>query len=342
MSDQQHLRAAGKTGGSLSSQLDFLADLGSRLAATDDPSPLRDAAYREMRAHQQAASPGFVRAVTGLLDLAFANAALRLRLVEQLRAGDSLEMAADLQRSLQPQSAPGQLPIWGVNRPARKLSGDFFDFYPLDGERIAFALGDVSGKGMNAALLMAKTISLFRCLGKRIDSPARLLEAINGELCETATRGMFVTMVAGQYCSSDGRVCLANAGHQPPLLRRRDRSYESFPATAAPLGILAADNAATNEQIDLDNGELYVFSDGLTEYRYVSGERLGVEGLVQLIEALAEAPLARRLEALLATLDQDGGWEARDDLTVLAIDDAWVAADAGVELSATARRRETP
>jgi sigma-B regulation protein RsbU (phosphoserine phosphatase) len=194
---------------------------------------------------------------------------------------------------------------------------------------------------MNAALLMAKTISLFRCLGKRIDSPALLLEAINAELCETATRGMFVTMVAGHYCSSDGRVCLANAGHQPPLLRRRDRSYESFPATAAPLGILAADNA-TNKQIDLDNGELYVFSDGLTEYRYVSGERLGVEGLVQLIEALAEAPLARRLEALLATLDQDGGWEARDDLTVLAIDDAWVAADAGVELSATAWRRETP
>jgi len=330
MSDQQFLRAAGKTGGSLSSQLDFLADLGSRLAATDDPSPLLDAAYREMHAHQPAGSTGFVRAVTGLLDLAFANAALRLRLAEQLRAGDSLEMAADLQRSLQPHCAPGQLPIWGVNRPARKLSGDFFDFYPLDRERIAFALGDVSGKGMNAALLMAKTISLFRCLGKRIESPALLLEAINSELCETASRGMFVTMVAGHYRTADGRVCLANAGHQPPLLRRRDRSYQSFPASAPPLGILASTRPA-DERLELDGGELYVFTDGLTEYRYVSGERLGVEGLIQLIEALAEAPLALRLEALLATLDQDGGWEARDDLTVLAIDDSWVRSDAGIE-----------
>lgn len=341
MPGQRYLEAAGTSSSGLSRELTFLGELGSRLAAGDESEERLETAFRDLLADANLKGAPFTTAVTGLMQLAMANAALRKRLAEQLRAGDSLEMAADLQQSLQPQCAPGALPIWGVNLPARKLSGDFFDFYPLDGERIAFALGDVSGKGMNAALLMAKTIGLFRCLGKRIDSPARLLEAINAELCETATRGMFVTMVAGHYCSSDGRVCLANAGHQPPLLRRRDRSYESFPATAAPLGILAAD-PATDEQIDLDNGELYVFSDGLTEYRYVSGERLGVEGLVQLIEALAEAPLARRLELLLATLDQDGGWEARDDLTVLAIDDAWVAADAGIEMPGHACGQDMP
>ena len=89
------------------------------------------------------------------------------------------------------------------------------------------------------------------------------------------------------------RITLSVAFTLVSLLRRRDRSYESFPATAAPLGILAAD-PATDERIDLDNGELYVFSDGLTEYRYVSGERLGVEGLIQLIESLAAAPLEAR------------------------------------------------
>lgn len=336
MPGQRYFQAADNAGDGLSRELTLLGELGSRLAAGDCPAGKLESTFGDMLAAADRYGAPFRSAVTGLMQLATANAALRDRLSEQLRVGDSLEMAADLQQSLQPQSAPGELPIWGVNLPARKLSGDFFDFYPLDGERIAFALGDVSGKGMNAALLMAKTIGLFRCLGKRIDSPALLLEAINAELCETSTRGMFVTMVAGHYCSGDGRVCLANAGHQPPLLRRRDRSYESFPATAAPLGILATD-PATDERIDLDNGELYVFSDGLTEYRYVSGERLGVEGLIQLIESLAEAPLARRLEMLLATLDQDGGWEARDDLTVLAIDDAWVAGDAGVEPSAAVR-----
>ncbi len=340
MSNQQNLQAAGTSGSSLSSSLESLGDLAGRLAAADDPLAVLTAfSTRPDRPMAEAAA--FQRAMTGLTALAQANAALRARLAEQLQVGDSLEMAACVQQSLQPQSAPGELPIWGVNLPARKLSGDFFDFYPLDGERIAFALGDVSGKGMNAALLMAKTISLFRCLGKRIDAPAALLEAINAELCETASRGMFVTMVAGHYWTADGSVTLANAGHQPPLLRHRDRSYDSFPATAPPLGILPAIQPE-EERIALDGGELYVFSDGLTEYHYVTGERLGVEGLILLIEALADAPLAHRLEALLATLDQDGGWEARDDLTVLAIDDSWVRRDAGIDAPDAAALQVAP
>lgn len=341
MPGQQYLEAAGDAGSGLARELALLGELGSRLAAGDDPAETIEIAFREILAVADRNGAPFRRAVAGLMQLAMANAALRDRLTEQLRVGDSLEMAADLQQSLQPHCEPGALPIWGVNLPARKLSGDFFDFYPLDGERIAFALGDVSGKGMNAALLMAKTIGLFRCLGKRIGEPAALLEAINAELRETASRGMFVTMVAGHYCSADGSVRFANAGHLPPLFRRRDRSYESFPAASPPLGIVESLRAA-DERMTLDGGELYVFTDGLTEYRYVSGERLGVEGLIQLIEALAELPLARRLEALLATLDQDGGWEARDDLTVLAIDDAWVATGAAVERLDPACPREMP
>lgn len=338
---QRYFEAAGSAGNGLSRQLTFLGELSSGLAAGDESAEKLEVIFRKILADADRKGAPFRMAVTGLMQLAMANAALRDRLSEQLRVGDSLEMAADLQQSLQPQCDPGALPIWGVNLPARKLSGDFFDFYPLDGEHIAFALGDVSGKGMNAALLMAKTIGLFRCLGKRIAEPAELLEAINAELRETASGGMFVTMVAGHYSSADGSVCFANAGHLPPLLRRCDRSYESFPAGSPPLGIVDS-LRATDERMALDGGELYVFTDGLTEYRYVSGERLGVEGLIQLIEALAELPLARRLEALLATLDQDGGWEARDDLTVLAIDDAWVATDAGIDQSGPACRQETP
>ena len=344
MSDQQDLKAAGTTGSSLSKQLDFLGDLGSRLAVADDPAAALATMSADIAAHTHAGGgrhAPFARAVAGFSDLALANAALRERLAAQLLVGESLEMAADLQQAFQPECAAGHQPIWGVNLPARKVSGDFFDFYPLDGARIAFALGDVSGKGMNAALLMAKTISLFRCLGKRIEKPGELLEAINAELCETAARGMFVTMVAGHYWIASGSVQLANAGHQPPLLRRRDRSYRSFAASAPPLGIVAT-NRPEQECIELDGGELYVFTDGLTEYRYQSGERLGVDGLIQLIEALAEAPLAKRLESLLETLDQDGGWEARDDLTVLAIDDAWVRSDAGIEAPGAACRREAP
>ena len=80
-----------------------------------------------------------------------------------------------------------------------------------------------------------------------------------------------------------------------------------------------------NAEAELGGGEFYVFTDGLTEYRYHKHEDLGVEGLVQLIESFAELPLKARLGALLAELDREG-WEARDDLTVLAIDDGWTEA----------------
>jgi len=271
----------------------------------------------------------FLDAVARLAGIGCGQARQRAWVAERQRLDQDVALAAELQRSLQPAYDPEDMPIWGVNRPARHISGDFFDFYRLDDERIAFALGDVSGKGMNAALLMAKSISLFRCLSKRIDGPGALLEAINAELCETAARGMFVTMVAGHYGLRDGRVRFANAGHEPPLWRRTDRSYRTFPATAPPLGILPGTHCPETE-IALAGGEFYVFSDGLTEYRYASGEQLGTDGFIQLVEALAAEPPARRLESLLDMLDKDTGWEARDDLTVLAIDDAWAGTAAGI------------
>jgi sigma-B regulation protein RsbU (phosphoserine phosphatase) len=173
---------------------------------------------------------------------------------------------------------------------------------------------------MNAALLMAKTASLFRCLAKSIDDPAELLAVINREICETASRGMFVTMVAGVYDPASGLVRFANAGHEPPLLRRPDRSYLEFHAAEPPLGIIAGLGFRAME-IELAGGEFYVFSDGLTEFSHGDGEMLGADGLIHLMEAHAGRPLGDRLNGLLAELDA-AGWQARDDLTVVAIDDA--------------------
>ncbi len=306
------------------------AELRAEILVADGAadSQERPVATLEIRARQDgqpfdADDRGFLAAVARLAGLGCAQAERRAELVQRQRIAQDLALAAELQRSLQPNFDPDAMPIWGVNRPARHVSGDFFDFYRLDDEHFAFALGDVSGKGINAALMMAKTISLFRCLGKRIDQPGALLEAINDELCETASRGMFVTMVAGHYWVRDGTVRFANAGHEPPLLRRKDRSYETFPASAPPLGIVPV-SRCTEVEIALDGGEFYVFSDGLTEYRYANGEQLGTHGFIQLVEAMADQPPARRLESVLDLLEQDTGWEARDDLTVLTIDDSWV------------------
>jgi sigma-B regulation protein RsbU (phosphoserine phosphatase) len=251
--------------------------------------------------------------------LAIANARLADQLVEQERIKRELELASEIQRSLLPPANP-DLPIQGINRPIREVSGDFYDFFTLPDGVIAFCLGDVSGKGMNAALLMAKTASLFRCLGKTIRAPARLLSILNREICETASRGMFVTMLAGLYDPASGMLRFANAGHLPPILRKPHQGFRSFEAAAPPLGILR-EVIFPEESLRLDKEMFLVFSDGVTEYRYGASEELGPEGIDMLLNLTEGRPLSERLEQVLAELD-GGGWRAKDDLTLLAIDDS--------------------
>ncbi len=263
-----------------------------------------------------------LQAMANATALAITNAQLKETVDDQKDTTRDLEFAAEIQRHLLPNVASGTYPVFGFNRPIRQVSGDFFDFFTLPDGRIAFALGDVSGKGMNAALLMAKAASLYRCLGKTIFHPAEILQRLNHEIHETASRGMFVTMVAGTYDPVAGCLEFANAGHEPPLLRAPDHRYESFPADAPPLGILPEISLSTR-RVEMGGGEFYIFSDGLTEFRYGQGEQLGVDGLIQMIESLSPLPMAERIDALLGELNQEG-WSLRDDLTVLAIDDAWV------------------
>ena len=265
-----------------------------------------------------------LQALSASAALAVLNARMAEALVEQERVRRELELAAEIQRSLLPESRPGTYPIHGVNVPARTVSGDFYDFFPAGDGRICFNLGDVSGKGMNAALLMAKTASLYRCLGKTEHGPGRLLGRINDEICETATRGMFVTMVGGIYDPASGLVRLANAGHEPPLHHAPGGGFRALPAGAPPLGIAPlADGAEGVPEIELwlDGGALYVFTDGVTEGTLEDGSPLGVDGMKALIEENGSLPADERLRAVVGPLLREEG-SLHDDVTILVIDDA--------------------
>ena len=264
----------------------------------------------------------FLRIAANAASFALLNARAGRSFDEMDATNQEIDAAATIQRSLLPDPDPARSPVRGLNRPIKKMSGDFYDYLALPGGRFPFALGDVSGKGIYAALLMAKTASLFRCLAKSIDDPSELLRAMNREICETTIRGMFVTMVAGVYDSVSGQIRFANAGHEPPLLRRPDRSYNSFQAEAPPLGILQDIELETSE-VAIDGGEFYIFSDGLTEFKYGDDEHLGVTGLIQMVEVSSATPLAERLEAVLEELESVG-WQAHDDLTALTIDGTWI------------------
>lgn len=243
----------------------------------------------------------------------------RLREQEQQMVRRELEMASIIQRSLFPPAPPADSPIDGVNRPYRHVSGDFFDFFPRPDGLIPFALGDVSGKGMDAALLMARIASLFRYLGKTRDDPAEILAILNREFHELASFGRFVTAVVGLYEPVSGRLRFANAGHVPPVWVRANRTHSAFEAQSPPLGILP-DLEFTTEEVHLDGGSFYIFTDGLIECRQegTGGEELGLDGLVGLLGDVAGYAPAGQLQVLVDRLDQ-AGWACRDDLTVLVI-----------------------
>jgi len=265
-----------------------------------------------------------LQALSSAAALAIINARMAAELIEQERVRRELELAAEIQRSLLPEDPGHDFPLYGINRPARTVSGDFYDYFQLEDGRICFNLGDVSGKGMNAALLMAKTASLYRCLGKTIHQPGLLLAKVNAEICETATRGMFVTMVGGIYDPTTGVVRFANAGHEPPLHRSPEGTFTALEAEAPPLGIvppLTPDDAYPETELRLDGGALYVFTDGVTEGYLDDGTTLEVDGLKAMLEEARESSLRERLLAIVARLDPAKG-ALRDDLTILAIDDA--------------------
>lgn len=279
-----------------------------------------------------------LQALSSSAALAILNARMAKALVEQERMKRELELAAEIQRSLLPNNRDETFPVHGINRPARMVSGDFYDFFPLGDGRICFTLADVSGKGMNAALMMAKTASLFRCLGKTIHEPGRLLAKINAEICETATRGMFVTMVGGVFDPRTGIVRLANAGHEPPLYHDRDGNFTALPAEAPPLGIsplLSGEEEFPEVELNLDGGALYVFTDGVTEGYLEDGSEFQVDGLKNLIVENCMLTAPERLEAIVARIDR-GDRTLRDDLTVLVVEDNpqhdFIEAHAGVEI----------
>ena len=263
--------------------------------------------------------------LAGAAALAIHNFRLTQQIVTQERERHELELAAQIQRQLLPPAGGPDFPVHGINMAARSVSGDFYDILPLSDGRIWFNVGDVSGKGMNAALLMAKTSSLFRCLAKGTDNPGRLFDAINNELCETGTHGLFVTMAGGLFDPATGKVSMANAGHEPPLLLDGfGENFTFFEAEAPPLGIMngiAGPDGYPTHEIDLNGGTFYIFTDGLTEATTFGGGMLGIDGARALIRQHGQESPDLQLNSITGAVRLPGQ-SLRDDLTMLIIKDS--------------------
>lgn len=250
--------------------------------------------------------------------LALRNATMARELIHTQSLQHELALARTIQESFLPAFAEHH-PIAGINMAAKNVSGDFFDYMRLPDGRYTFNIGDVSGKGMDAALLMARASSLYHCLAKTISSPAAVMSIINEELSEHATRGMFVTMIGGLYDPSTRKIVLANAGHLPAIHRLPDGTFEQYESRSLPLGILS-DQEFEQVTFSLTGGSLYLYTDGLSEgLARVLKQPDEMSNLETLIAKHSHLPRQQRLQKFAeeaSRLDY-----SFDDLTILLIED---------------------
>tara|TARA_B100001996_G_scaffold102757_1_gene77136 strand:- start:1794 stop:3866 length:2073 start_codon:yes stop_codon:yes gene_type:complete len=211
------------------------------------------------------------------------------------RVSKEIKLAMEVQQKLMAERDLKNYPVHGLNIPAREISGDFFDFYPHD-EQIYFTLSDVSGKGVNAGMVMAKAITLFKIFSRQKYKPNEILFEMNNDLHETNPRGIFITSIIGCYNLKTDEVELANAGHQPALFRNADKFIE-YPSSSTPLAVTRQKNESIYklEKFKLNSGRVYCFTDGFSECLDENKEEIGIDGVKKLILNHSNSSLKKEL-----------------------------------------------
>ena len=228
-----------------------------------------------------------------------------------------LTIAHNIQKALLPQSFPehADIDLYATQTPARDVGGDLYDYFVHEG-CLVFCIGDVSGKGVPAALLMAVMKSMFRSEAHRADSAAGIVETMNRNLGEEYKGGDFVTMFVGILDLKTGFLDYCNAGHEAPLVAGRPLDVKRN----LPVGALSDWNYE-GQQTQLKSGDmLFLYTDGLSEAKNSTGELLGRKRVQQIVSEHA-IDTARQLVGVLEAEERyhAGDAEQNDDITMLAI-----------------------
>jgi sigma-B regulation protein RsbU (phosphoserine phosphatase) len=266
---------------------------------------------------------------------------------EKQRLENELAIAQEVQATLFPQKIAQleSLEVHGFCRPARTVSGDYYDFLALNSDRLILAVGDVSGKGISAALLMATIHSAVRAYSMEgapllrepvavgvaggadlmlasefkgaEASAATLLGLLNHQLYESTPQEKYATLFLGVYDGSDRRLTYSNAGHLPPILLSEDGSSQHLTCGGTVIGLFP-DVHYPEATVQLRRGDIFIgYSDGVTEPENDYGE-FGEERLIELVRENRHLPLARITEIVTAAVDDwIGENEQPDDVTLV-------------------------
>ena len=241
---------------------------------------------------------------------------------EKGRIESELNIARDIQMSMLPKIFPpfpdrNDIEIYGRQKPAKEVGGDLYDFYIRD-EKLFFCIGDVSGKGVPASLVMAVTRTLFRTISFKEALPERIMFGINNAMADNNESNMFVTLFLGVLDLPTGRLRYTNAGHNAPLLI--GQTIGLLPCAAnVPLGV-QTDWKFSQQETTIDiNTCIFLYTDGLTEAENSANEQFMEERMIDVAKDTSHSPQLMIEQMFTAVHQFVGNAEQSDDLTMLAI-----------------------
>ncbi len=250
--------------------------------------------------------------------------------IDRERMRQELQLGRHIQQTLLPKEPP-QLPGWEIAihyQPAREVGGDFYDFMPLPDGRIVFVVGDVTDKGVPAALVMSTTRAILRGTARQMLSPGAALAHSNDLILPEIPPQMFITCLYGILEPITGRIQYANAGHNLPCIRN-NQEVEELHAKGMPLGLLPGMVYEEKEAVLPPGGCMLLYSDGLVEAHNAQYDMFGFPRLRSLVGKLSPNPEVA-IRCLMEELNSFTGpnWSQEDDITLLSLhhlgpEEAW-------------------
>jgi serine phosphatase RsbU (regulator of sigma subunit) len=242
------------------------------------------------------------------------------KLEAERRLTQEMEIAKQVQARLFPQILPplATLECAGVCVQARQVGGDYYDFLDLGRGRLGLVIGDISGKGIAAALLMAHLQANLRGQSAlALDDPQQLLRSVNRLFCENTADSAYATLFFAEYDDQTRRLRYVNCGHLPALLLHGDGTCERLSSTATVLGLFKQWDCGVAER-EIGNGDtLVLYTDGVTESFNDAGEEFGEDRLVEALRRHEREPLQSLIHAVIAEVREFSAAEQHDDITLI-------------------------
>lgn len=260
-------------------------------------------------------------AIAGQATVGLRNAKMHARELEQERIARELAVAHEIQRQLLPSAAPeaATLEIAGGTFPCHELGGDFYDYLPLDGARFGLAIGDVSGHGVPAALVMASLSGTLRAEAMRERDPGRLMVRLNARACEAMEPGQFLSLFYGVVDPDALTITYANAGHPPPLVLEPRGKVVQLTTGGLLLGVDTRACYSTAVHHLVAGSVVLLFSDGLVEARRAEIE-FGEDRIVSLVRQARASESAESIRArILSSAREFVAGDLEDDVTLIVI-----------------------